>query len=363
MAFGESVPLEKPFDALTFNQGCVLVQGPKGAGKSTFVQNILQSSCIKFDACFVFSSSKETREQYKRIVWGTSTVVQNWSSSKLQKLEADHLFWRRRKDPNFKIMIVFDDCFHRGDQLMDPTVYRILQNGQLDGINKIVSLEAFELPCCLRSFITTIVSFGIQASENILQKHEALVFDVIASRARRSHLFKCKASFPVAPSLYRSTEPTEYFAYLDIRECRDVVPSAHLDDLVHALISRSLVADDDDPRPALDIEAAGQWILDATTRLLKDADAVILCGDGPLSHFHLKVHVGTGDQDHIVFQPTGKMAWPPELVWFLNTHFLDTYVRARNAAPTKTRARIPVLQAYVSEAEPHPCLCVALTHV
>ena len=217
----------------------ILVVGQSGTGKTVMMLHILHCMSKKLDACFAFCPTRDTREEYLKVL-PKCFVGEAYNEEHLEQIcEAQRTLHKRKppKGPDGmpseislrRVGIVLDDCAFDKKVFDSKTMRYLMMNSRhenfffCNGVQYII-----DFPKDLRSQIQLVIVFpepniqyreplrknvlGIFSSDEQLvrtfdeglREHEALVFDQVAYRAKRQCLFYCKAAFPTPSFLVGS---------------------------------------------------------------------------------------------------------------------------------------------------------------
>lgn len=119
--------------------GCIIVTGRSGSGKTVCIQNLMRHYRKKMDMVAILCGSKDTCKEYRKYVPGAfvhyiskfgkaeRALLQSWYE-KMEQL-------RENDQPNARMMIIFDDlAFMKNSVNKDETVTKMLYNGRHAGI-------------------------------------------------------------------------------------------------------------------------------------------------------------------------------------------------------------------------------------
>ena len=217
----------------------ILVVGQSGSGKTVMMLHILHCMAKKLDVCFAFCPSRDTREDYLKVL-PKCFVGETYNEEHLEQICQAQLTLHRRKpnrtsdgtpaQPSLRsVGIVMDDCAFDKKVFDSKTMRYLLMNSRherfffMNGVQYII-----DFPKDLRSQIQLVIVFPepnlmyreplrknvlgifstdeqlVRTFDEGLREHEALVFDQVAYRSKKQCLFYCKAPFPTPSFLVGS---------------------------------------------------------------------------------------------------------------------------------------------------------------
>ena len=217
----------------------ILVVGQSGSGKTVMMLHILHCMAKKLDVCFAFCPSRDTREDYLKVL-PKCFVSESYSEEHLEQICQAQLTLHKRKPgkavdgvqvkPMLRsVGIVMDDCAFDKKVFDSKTMRYLLMNSRherfffMNGVQYII-----DFPKDLRSQIQLVIVFPepnlmyrdplrknvlgifttdeqlVKTFDEGLREHEALVFDQVAYRSKKQCLFYCKAPFPTPDFLVGS---------------------------------------------------------------------------------------------------------------------------------------------------------------
>jgi hypothetical protein len=215
------------FDPSTIDpESKIFVVGQSGSGKTAIMQDILYHMRNKLEICLAFCPSRDSNLEYRRHL-PKSLVYDNWSLDHLDRITKTQLMLAKlpkRRDGstrNRRFGIIIDDCLYDKKQFMGPSMKYLLMNGRHEKFFTMICAQyVVDLPKDLRSQINLAIVFPeaqeglreamrinllgifkddeqLQAAFKVLERYEALVFDIKAYRERRPCMFVYKARYPL----------------------------------------------------------------------------------------------------------------------------------------------------------------------